>query len=97
LRSNFAAKNVAIVGCSNDAIPANKKFAEINHFDFPLLSDTSLKVAVDYGAAPHHGAAKARRIAVLVDESGNITKIYDPAGTSEFPARVLADIKKDEL
>ena len=39
----------------------------------------------------------ARRIALLIDEQGRIAKIYDPAGTGEFPAKVLADIKKDEL
>ena len=36
-------------------------------------------------------------IAALIDEHGNIAKIYDPAGTDSFPRRVLADIKKDEL
>ena len=85
------------MGCSNDGVHANAKFAESNHFDFPLLSDTTLGVAVEYGAAPDRGAGKARRIAVLIDEKGKILRIYDPAGTAEFPARVLADLKKDEL
>ena len=88
---------MAIAGCSNDPIHANAKFAQDNHFDFPLLSDTEMKLAVSYGAAHHHSAPKARRIAVLIDEHGKIAKIYDPAGTAEFPAQVLADIKKDEL
>ena len=48
------AANTAVVGCSNDPIPANAKFAEDNHFDFPLLSDTSMKVAVDYGVRVLH-------------------------------------------
>lgn len=64
-----------------------------------------MQVAVDYGAAPHHGGkvgtarhgGMARRIAALIDERGNIAKIYDPAGTATFPRQVLADIKKDEL
>ena len=76
---------------------ANAKFAEDNHFDFPLLSDKGMHVAVAYGAANHHRAPSARRIAILIDEKGTVAKIYDPAGTAEFPARVLADIKKDEL
>lgn len=88
---------MAIVGCSNDPIPANAKFAEDNHFDFPLLSDTSMDVAVQYGAAAHRRKPSARRIAVLIDERGRISKIYDPAGTGEFPAQVLSDIKKEEL
>ena len=56
-----------------------------------------MEVAVAYGAAHGHRAPAARRIAALIDEHGKIAKIYDPAGTADFPARVLADIKKDEL
>ena len=56
-----------------------------------------MKVAVEYGAAHNKKAPAARRIAVLIDERGMVSRIYDPAGTAEFPARVLADIKKDEL
>ena len=54
-------------------------------------------MAVDYGAAHHHRPRAARRIAVLIDEHGRVAKVYDPAGTNEFPAQVLGDIKKDEL
>ena len=74
---------------------ANKQFAQDNHFDFPLLSDTGLEVAVKYGAAPHHGASKARRVAALIDERGRVAKIYDPAGTGDFPAKVLKDVKEE--
>lgn len=56
-----------------------------------------MKVAVDFGAAHHHGAKAARRIALLIDEHGKIAKIYDPAGTADFPAKVLEDVKKYEL
>ena len=85
------------MGCSNDPVVANKKFAETNHFDFPLLSDTKMAVAVAYGAADSRTAKKARRIAVLINEDGRVARIYDPAGTADFPAKVLADVKKDEL
>ena len=53
---------MAIVGCSNDNTSANNKFATDNHFDFPLLSDTDLSVAAQYGAAKPGGAA-AKRVA----------------------------------
>lgn len=76
---------------------ANKKFAEDNHFDFPLLSDTDNAVAMLYGAAHKKKQPAARRIAILIDEHGKVSKIYDPAGTGEFPSTVLEDIKKDEL
>lgn len=85
-----------IVGCSSDNLAANAQFAKDNHFDFPLLSDMHLQVASSYGAADPSGK-KARRVAALIDEQGKVLKIYDPAGTTHFPAKVLADIKKDEL
>lgn len=88
---------MAIVGCSNDHVAANAKFAQDNHFDFPLLSDTNMQVAVAYGAADDHSAPAAKRIAALVDERGKILKIYKKVKPAEFPAQVLADIKKDEL
>ena len=56
-----------------------------------------MAVAVAYGAADSRTAKKARRIAVLIDEHGRVARIYDPAGTADFPAKVLADVKKDEL
>ena len=74
---------------------ANKKFADEHKFSFPLLSDTHMAVATAYGAAAHHRARSARRIAALIDEKGRIAKIYDPAGTGEFPAKVLADLKQE--
>ena len=73
---------------------ANKKFADEHKFSFPLLSDTHMAVATAYGAAEHKHA-KARRIAALIDERGRIARIYDPAGTGEFPAKVLADLKQE--
>ena len=74
---------------------ANQKFAEEHKFSFPLLSDTHMAVATAYGAAEHKHARTARRITALVDERGRIARIYDPAGTGDFPAKVLADLKQE--
>ena len=40
-----------------------------------------------FGAAHKKKQPAARRIALLIDEQGKIAKIYDPAGTGEFPAK----------
>ena len=80
------------MGCSNDAAEANATFATEQGFDFPLLCDTSLEVAVAYGAAADASAKSARRVATLIDEKGEVAKYYDPAGKGEFPAQVLADV-----
>ena len=83
------------MGCSADPVHANKKFADEHKFSFPLLSDTHMAVATAYGAAEHKHARAARRIAALIDERGRIARIYDPAGTGDFPAKVLADLKQE--
>ena len=72
-----------------------------------LGSPTSTSSASRCSRTPHIGVAgvrgrrraqacrSARRIAVLVDEGGRIARIYDPAGTGDFPAKVLADLKQE--
>ena len=87
----FAAKNVAVIGCSNDDAAKNADFAKCNGFEYPLLCDTALEVATAYGAK-HATDAKARRVAFLIDEAGAIAAIWDPAGTADFPAQVLATL-----
>ena len=81
-----------IVGCSNDPVEKNKAFADGSGFTFPLLCDTDMAVAVAYGAAADSSAKSAKRIAALIDEKGNVAKVYDPAGTGAFPAAVLTDV-----
>ena len=81
-----------IVGCSNDDVDKNKAFAAAQGFTFPLLCDTSLSIAVSYGAAADANAGKASRIAALISEDGTIEQIWDPAGKGEFPAQALATL-----
>ena len=88
----FDDQNVAVVGVSNDKVIDNARFADQNGFQFPLLSDKGNKLAIAYGAAqrrydPH------RRVAAVIDERGYLVKYYDPAGTSAFAERVLADLR----
>lgn len=96
LRTEFTAHNVAILGCSNDSVEAQAKFANEHKFGYPLASDQDMSIITAYGAGKK-SASSARRIAVLIDEQGKVAKVYDPAGTADFPALVLKDVKKDEL
>ena len=89
LLPEFAAKNCAIVGCSNDAVEKNAAFAKDEGFDFPLLCDTDLSVAIAYGASADGSEGKASRVAALIGADGNIAQYYNPAGKGEFPALVL--------
>jgi peroxiredoxin Q/BCP len=49
LGSEFAAIGASRVGISTDAVAKQAKFADIQSFDYPLLSDADGKVAAQFG------------------------------------------------
>ena len=92
LLPQFTEKGVAIVGCSNDDAAKNAAFAQENGFDFPLLCDTDLAVSVAYGAAADGSAKSASRVAALIGGDDTLLQFWSPAGTADFPAKVLAAV-----
>ena len=49
LAEEFAAVGANRVGISADPVEKQAKFADIRHFDYPLLSDTDGRVATQFG------------------------------------------------
>ncbi|CDO29866.1 peroxiredoxin [Mycolicibacterium porcinum] len=49
LAAEFAAAGASRVGISTDPVAKQAKFADIQNFDYPLLSDTDGKVAAQFG------------------------------------------------
>jgi peroxiredoxin Q/BCP len=49
LAGEFAAVGASRVGISTDPVPKQAKFADIQRFDYPLLSDADGKVASHFG------------------------------------------------
>jgi peroxiredoxin Q/BCP len=101
LRDQFAVfrkLKAAVVGISADSVTSHKKFAEKYHLPFPLLSDESRTVINAYGA---WGLKKfmgkefegVLRKSFLVDEEGNLLKIYDKVNPEEHAAEVLRDLE----
>jgi peroxiredoxin len=73
--------NVAVVGISPDPVAAQKRFAEKNALDFPLLSDQDHKVALQYGAwGPKVNSGTEGegilRSSFLIDEEGKISAAW---------------------
>jgi len=73
-------------------VEANAAFAKKNDFRFPLLSDLDRSVALAYGACRDLKAAWPNRISFLVDEHGQIARVYDRVDPRDHPASVLAEI-----
>jgi thioredoxin-dependent peroxiredoxin len=86
----LSAKNAAILGVSFDTVEENKRFAEKFNFPYPLLSDPTRAMGVQYGAADSTGAGNAKRVAYIVGPDGKVRNVFPKANTSTFAADVLA-------
>ena len=84
------AKNAAILGVSFDNVEDNKKFAEKFNFPYPLLSDPTRAMGVQYGAADSASSGNAKRIAYIIGPDGKVRNAFPKANTSSFAQDVLA-------
>jgi thioredoxin-dependent peroxiredoxin len=84
-------KGVSVVGVSVDPVEKQKEFKELNHFPFPLISDTEKKVVKGFGQS---GEGTAKREAYLIKD-GKI--VYKDAGVTDKQAEnilaYLASVK----
>ena len=84
------AKNAAILGVSFDTVEENRHFAEKFNFPYPLLSDPTRAMGVQYGAADDTGSKNAKRVAYIIGPDGKVKNVFPKANTSTFAADVLA-------
>lgn len=83
---------IQIVGISFDDVERNAAFAQKYDFKFPLLCDVDRKIALAFGACANATAQHAERISFLIDERGNIARVYDRVDPRDHPAKVLGEI-----
>ncbi len=86
----MSAKNAAVLGVSFDTVEENKRFAEKFNFPYPLLSDPTRAMGVQYGAADSTGAGNAKRVAYVIGPDGKVRNVFPKANTATFAADVLA-------
>lgn len=89
----FEELGCAVLGASFDQPEDNRAFQERYHLPFSLLSDTTRKVAVAFGAADDADAVAARRIAHLVTPAGVVARHYVVEDPSFFAELVLDDLE----
>jgi peroxiredoxin Q/BCP len=88
---------LVILGISKDAVKSHKKFAEKYKLPFPLLADEDTKVCEAYGV---WGLKKFMgreymgidRKSFLIDEEGNIAKIYNDVKPKEHVREISQDL-----
>ena len=91
--SRFTNAGLTVLGCSVDSADAHKAFIQKYNLPFPLLLDPDKKIATEYGAAngiPILGLD--RRITYVIDEKGNVLKVYPNVDPSTHATQILSDL-----
>jgi peroxiredoxin Q/BCP len=91
--SRFTNAGLTVLGCSVDSADAHKAFIQKYNLPFPLLLDPDKKIATEYGAAngiPILGLD--RRITYVIDEKGNVLKVYPNVDPSTHATQILNDL-----
>jgi peroxiredoxin Q/BCP len=88
---------LVILGVSADAVKSHKKFADKYEIPFPLLSDETKEVCEAYsvwGKKKFMGREYMgiSRSSFLIDEKGNIAKIYQDVKAKDHAEEVRGDV-----
>jgi peroxiredoxin len=75
---------------SFDTVEENKSFAEKFSFPFPLLSDPTRAMGMQYGAADSAKSGNAKRVAYVIGPDGKVRNVFAKANPATFTADVLA-------
>jgi len=97
LRDNFAAlksKGVTILGVSTDTAKSHKKFEQKFSLPFPLLVDTDMKLANDYGVWAEKKMMGRTYMGVLrttflINEKGIIDHIIDKVESKDHAEQIM--------
>jgi peroxiredoxin Q/BCP len=95
--SAYEKAGVVILGVSPDTVESHIKFKKKFQLQFPLLADEGHKVCDLYGVwGPKKFLGKeyegVLRTTFLIDEIGNIKKVYEQVRPSEHSAELLAEL-----
>jgi peroxiredoxin Q/BCP len=87
LKAEFAEVGAQPVGISPDSVRRQREFANVNLFDFPLLSDPHGVVATQFGARRRFGPLLTRRRTYVIDTDFRVLDVIK----SELRMAVHAD------
>ncbi|HEX7302267.1 peroxiredoxin [Lentzea sp.] len=87
LAAEFAEAGAQRVGISLDDVATQKEFAELNSFDYPLLSDADGEVAEQFGVRRRVGAIPLKRHTFVIGTDRVVIEVIK----SEFSMNAHAD------
>ena len=76
LAADFAAVGAQRIGISRDTVEAQRRFAESNDFDHPLLADVDGTVCEAYGVKRNLGAAPVKRHTFVIGTDGVVKQVF---------------------
>jgi peroxiredoxin Q/BCP len=90
----YKEKNIRVLGVSTDSEKSHQKFISKFNLPFTLLADTDKKIVEDYGVWGEKSMYGRKymgtnRKTFLIDEQGNIKKVFDKVNVSEHADEVL--------
>ncbi|GAA2582567.1 peroxiredoxin BcpB [Winogradskya consettensis] len=97
LAGEFREAGVQRVGVSRDTVEKQKKFAEVNGFDYPLLSDPESKVAAAYGVKRRLplGPLSTKRLTFVIGTDGVVIDvIHSELDMNQHADRALEAVTK---
>ncbi|MBU6205774.1 MAG: thioredoxin-dependent thiol peroxidase [Bacteroidetes bacterium] len=97
LRDNYQAllkKGYAVVGVSADNEKSHKKFADKYELPFPLIADTEKEILESYDAWGEKSMYGKKYMGIIrktyvIDEKGNIERIFDKVDTKNHTEQIL--------
>ena len=95
LRDNYSKireLGAEVLGVSVDDVESHRRFAEKFSIPFPLIVDAEAKVTQAYGVY-NEKWKMARRVTFLIDEQGNISRVFDPVKPDVHPKELLDALK----
>jgi len=87
LAAEFAEAGAQRVGVSLDDVAKQKQFAELNGFDYPLLSDVGGEVAEQFGVRRRFGPIPVKRHTFVIGTDRRVVEVVK----SEFSMTAHAD------
>lgn len=87
LAAEFAEAGAQRVGISMDDVAKQKQFAELNGFDYPLLSDVAGEVAEQFGVKRRFGITPVKRHTFVIGTGREVIEVIK----SEFSMNAHAD------
>jgi len=86
---DYGAAGIKVYGVSLDGPESHKKFREKYNLNFPLLTDEGGRAASELGIMSEKGVAS--RFTFLLDEGGEIFKVYPKVSPETHADEILQD------